>query len=92
MENIMGHHISGMSNSAKRRAAVAEVHHPEESAGLFHSRFDGLYAMGKEKAVELEHAVEETIQHRPIVSVLSALGIGLVLGVVSTMACNCKRN
>jgi ElaB/YqjD/DUF883 family membrane-anchored ribosome-binding protein len=45
---------------------------------------------GKETVAAMEHAVEEKIQHRPVTSVLAALGIGLLVGIVSTMACKRK--
>jgi hypothetical protein len=90
----MGHHIAGISNSAKRRAVVAEAHHEApEACGMtsyMQSRFGDFYSMAKEKAVNAEHTVEETIQHRPIVSVLAALGIGAILGSLCTMACGRK--
>jgi hypothetical protein len=90
----MGHHISGVSNSAKRRAAVAaNENDSHESCGVFglmQSRFGNLCSMAKEKAMEAEHSVEESIQHRPIMSILAALGVGAILGSLYTMACGRK--
>jgi hypothetical protein len=106
----MGHHIAGMSNSAKRRAAAADTKQEQEhevaceSTGIlpsigrmgteaWHAVQSGvgdLCCMSKEKAMEVEHAVEEKIQHRPIVSVLAALGLGAIIGSLCTMACKRK--
>jgi hypothetical protein len=93
----MGHPISGMSNSAKRRAAVSEESRdrPEETTGILpamQSRFSGFYTASKQMAVEAEHAVEERIQYHPILSVLLALGFGALAGSVCTMFCNRSRD
>lgn len=98
----MGHHLSGMSNSAKRRAAMAEeVAVSQEDTGMLpmisrigndawhavQSSVGGLCSMSKEKALEVEHVVEEKIQHRPITSVVAALGVGAILGAMCAMWC-----
>lgn len=44
----------------------------------------------KETVAAMEHAVEEKILHRPVISVLAALGLGLFVGIISTMACERK--
>jgi hypothetical protein len=102
----MAHHLAGMSNSAKRRQAEADAHQAvaESNDGMLsvianagadacsamQTRFRSLCSFGKEKAVEMERAVEKQIQHRPIISVLGALGLGVIFGSICTMACNRK--
>jgi ElaB/YqjD/DUF883 family membrane-anchored ribosome-binding protein len=54
------------------------------------SRLGNLWASGKEKASEAEHAVEGHIQRRPFLSVVVALGIGMMIGALSTLACERK--
>ena len=85
----MAHHLGGTSNSARRRLAEADElpDMPNSRDGMLNSmtkagtdafiklqsRFSNLCTVGKEKVAEAEQAVEEQIQHRPVVSVLAAL-------------------
>jgi ElaB/YqjD/DUF883 family membrane-anchored ribosome-binding protein len=61
-----------------------------QAVGSIQSRVGDFCTMGKAKVVEAEHAVEETVQHHPVVSVLAALGVGVILGSVCTMFCSRK--
>ncbi len=103
----MAHHLGGMSNSAKRRQAEAYANQemPQGTNDMWHSmtkagtdafnklqsRFGNLCKVGKEKVSEAEHAVEEQIQHRPVVSILGALGAGMMIGAFSVLAFNSRR-
>ena len=103
----MAHHLGGTSNSAKRRQAEAYAHQdmPNGRDGMLNSmtkagtdaftklqsRFGNLCKVGKEKVAEAEHAVEEQIQHRPMVSILGALGAGMMIGAFSVLAFNRRR-
>jgi hypothetical protein len=103
----MAHHLGGMSNSAKRRQAASYTHQDmpngrhdmlnsmtKAGADAFiklQSRFGNLCKVGKEKVAEAEQAVEEQIQHRPVVSILGALGVGMIIGAFSVLAFDRRR-
>ena len=60
-----------------------QVHEGLEHA---HERANNLYRRGKDRAVELEHRMEDRIREKPMKSVLVAAGVGagvgLLLGIV----------
>ena len=70
------------SSGRKGASDIVNKEAISERVGEVRERARNLYETGKERAVEWEGNFERYVQDRPIKAVLTAAGVGLVLGLI----------
>jgi ElaB/YqjD/DUF883 family membrane-anchored ribosome-binding protein len=74
----IAHNVQKMGSDAAS-AVKEQVEHVRESAV-------GYWEDGRDRAMQLEHRLESTVQERPITSVLIAVGCGFLIGLLCRRA------
>ena len=78
-----GHQDHFEASKAHARAAAAEMRDAAtETARKFRERAGGLAGEWKEKAENVQKEIEDYVREHPAKSILAAVGVGLVLGLI----------